>query len=41
MPLSNSQMKADPPDRVPTMLKVAFGLLLGFAGGILLGRFNR
>ena len=40
-PAQSSPMKPRPTENVPVVLKVAIGLLLGFAGGFVLGRFSR
>jgi hypothetical protein len=40
-PSKTKVMQPVPQDRMPTMLKVALGLLLGFAGGFFFGRLNR
>lgn len=40
-PVQPSSNKSRPTDNVPVVLKVAIGLLLGFAGGFVLGRFSR
>lgn len=40
-PSESSAQRPRSADKVPVLLKVAIGLVVGFTGGLLLGRYSR